>query len=94
MNLVANSSSRPHSPVPEIRITFPDEEGEQPGQNKSGRVVIVRITDSGSIGMEPLHHEQLPPYQQADGARFQSLEIDRLGGLREREQHSSTQRWA
>ncbi|KAJ9650058.1 hypothetical protein H2198_010620 [Neophaeococcomyces mojaviensis] len=94
MNLIANSGGPPNSPVPEIRITFPEEEGEQSGHNKNGRVVVVRITDSGSIGMEPLHQEQLPPYQQADTARFQSLEIERLGGLREREPQPPTHRWA
>lgn len=85
MNLIGGSNCRPDSPVPEIRITFPDEVDQESGQKKSGRVVVVRITDSGSVGMEPLQSEQLPPYQQADAGRFQSLELDRLGGLRERE---------
>lgn len=85
MNLISNSNCRPDSPIPEIRITFPDEVDQESGQKTSGRVVVVRITDTGSIGMEPLEQEQLPPYQQTDAGRFQSLELDRLGGLRERE---------
>ncbi|KAK5945076.1 hypothetical protein PMZ80_002279 [Knufia obscura] len=82
MNLIANSYGPPDSPVPEIRVTFPDEE-DQSGQKMSGRVVVVRITDSGSVGMEPLPQEQLPAYQQADSGRFQSLDLNRIGGLRE-----------
>lgn len=82
MNLIANSHGPPDSPVPEIRVTFPDEV-DQSGQKMSGRVVVVRITDSGSVGMEPLPREQLPPYQQADSGRFQSLDLNRIGGLRE-----------
>lgn len=82
MNLIANSHGPPDSPVPEIRVTFPDEVDQQSGQKMAGRVVVVRITDTGSVGLEPLQQEQLPPYQQAD-TRFQSLELDRIGGLRE-----------
>lgn len=85
MNMIGSSNCRPDSPVPEIRITFPDEIDQSSGQKTSGRVVVVRITDSGTIGMEPLHPEQLPPYQKADNGRFQSLELDRIGGLRERD---------
>ena len=82
MNLIANSHGPPDGPVPEIRVTFPDEVDQQ-GQKMEGRVVVVRITDSGNVGMEPLQQEQLPPYQQADSGRFQSLDLNRLGGLRE-----------
>lgn len=95
MNLINNSHGPLNGPVPEIRITFPEEEGEQAGQHSSGRVVVVRITDSGSVGMEPLQQEQLPPYQRGDD-RFHSLEIDRLGGLREQQPqtHAPGSRWA
>ena len=93
MNLIANSHGPPGSPVPEIRVTFPDEV-DQSGQKMSGRVVVVRITDSGSVGLEPLQQEQLPPYQQADSGRFQSLELDRIGGLREGQQQTSQPRWS
>ncbi|KAK2739189.1 hypothetical protein FQN57_006632 [Myotisia sp. PD_48] len=74
-NLVKNSASPPTSPVPEIRITFPDEE-EPSGKRKSGRVVVVRIGEKGAIGLEPCR-EELPPYQSNPADRFQSLDLDR-----------------
>ncbi|CAG8929167.1 unnamed protein product [Penicillium salamii] len=82
-SLMENSDSPPPSPVPEIRITFPEEEDES-GKRKSGRMVIVRISDAGSVGLEPCH-EELPPYQSNDTGRFQSLDIERMGGLKEKE---------
>lgn len=94
MNLIANSHGPPDSAVPEIRITFPDEMDQQSGQKTTGRVVVVRITDSGSVGMEPLQHDQLPPYQHADSGRFQSLELDRIGGLREGNAKPAQPRWS
>ncbi|KAI9822270.1 MAG: hypothetical protein M1832_003093 [Thelocarpon impressellum] len=69
----ASSPLTPES-VPEIRITFPDEEGEG-GRKTSGRVVLVRVGDTG-VGLEPLR-EDLPPYQSSDADRFQSLDLDR-----------------
>src|SRR5271170_5134421 len=57
---VVDGSSRPTSPVtqiPELRITFPDEDG---GDEKGGRVVIVHMSDSGSVGMAPLMQDTLP----------------------------------
>jgi hypothetical protein len=80
--LVDNSSSPPSSPVPEIRITFPEEE-DAAGRRQSGRVVVVRISETGSVGMEPYATEHLPPYQQNDADRFHSLDLDRIGGLKE-----------
>ncbi|PWY78687.1 hypothetical protein BO83DRAFT_213248 [Aspergillus eucalypticola CBS 122712] len=88
-SLIENSSSPPPSPVPEIRITFPEEEDES-GKRKSGRVVVVRITDAGGVGLEPCN-EELPPYQSSDAERFQSLDIERMGGLKEKE---ATNRWS
>lgn len=82
-NLLENSSSPPQSPVPEIRLTFPEEEDET-GKRKSGRVVVVRISEAGSVGLEP-YHEELPPYQSPDSGRFQSLDLERMGGLKEKE---------
>jgi hypothetical protein len=94
MNLIANSSSPPSSGVPEIRVTFPDEEGNS-GQRQHGRVVVVHVTDTGSIGMSPLNQEQLPPYQRSDADRFQSLDLERMGGLREKESAPLIQqRWS
>ncbi|KAF1970102.1 hypothetical protein BU23DRAFT_215033 [Bimuria novae-zelandiae CBS 107.79] len=79
-DLLAHSSSPPASPVPEIRITFPDEV-DAAGKRKSGRVVVVRVGEH-SVGLEPLQ-EDLPPYER-DGDRFDSLDLDRIGGLHEK----------
>ncbi|KAL1960046.1 hypothetical protein VTO42DRAFT_218 [Malbranchea cinnamomea] len=89
-SLYENSSSPPNSPVPEIRITFPDEE-DASGKRKSGRVVVVRISDKGSIGLEPCDEETLPPYQSNGSDRFQSLDLERMGGLKEKE---DSKRWS
>lgn len=89
-NLIENSSSPPDSPVPEIRITFPDEE-DHSGRKKNGRVVVVRIGDSGSVGMEPVSPDRLPPYQSSETERFQSLDLERMGGLKEK---TEPRRWS
>jgi hypothetical protein len=81
-DLMANSSSPPPSPVPEIRITFPDEVDEA-GKRQSGRVVVVRVGEH-SVGLEPLQ-EDLPPYQRDNTDRFDSLDLDRIGGLKEKD---------
>ncbi|MCJ1329736.1 hypothetical protein MMC10_006416 [Thelotrema lepadinum] len=80
------TDSTPSSPVPEIRIHFPEEENHD-NKRQSGRVVVVRISDKGGIGLEP-YQEQLPAYQKEAGDRFQSLDLDRIGGLKEKEQPS------
>ncbi|KAF2454497.1 hypothetical protein BDY21DRAFT_366259 [Lineolata rhizophorae] len=89
-NLMDNSSSPPASPVPEIRITFPEEVDESTGKRQSGRMVVVRVGEHGGVGLEPVH-EDLPPYQQSDSSRFQSLDLNRIGGLKEKE---SEKRWS
>ncbi|KMP09579.1 hypothetical protein CIRG_09749 [Coccidioides immitis RMSCC 2394] len=81
-NLVDNSSSPPSSPVPEIRITFPEEEDTN-GTRRPGSVVVVRIGEKGGIGLEP-YTESLPPYQANSSDRFQSLDLDRMGGLKDK----------
>jgi hypothetical protein len=80
-NLIDNSDSPPPSPVPEIRITFP-EEIDETGKRTSGRVVIVRVGET-TVGLEPVT-ENLPSYQK-DGERFQSLDLERIGGLTEKD---------
>ena len=76
-------SSPPLSPVPEIRITFPDEQCEKTGRRKSGRVLVVRVGEKG-VGLEPLgEDEQLPAYE-SEKERYQSLDLDRIGGLKEK----------
>lgn len=89
-DLYENSSSPPSSPVPEIRITFPDEE-DASGKRTSGRVVVVRITDKGGIGLEPCDEETLPPYQNNGTEKFQSLDLERIGGLKEKDDNK---RWS
>lgn len=89
-DLTSNSSNLPSNPIPEIRITFPDEENAG-GKRQSGRVVVLRIAESGAVGMEPLSKEQLPPYQPSDAERFHSLDLDRIGGLKEK---AATPNWA
>ncbi|KAF2097493.1 hypothetical protein NA57DRAFT_77750 [Rhizodiscina lignyota] len=81
-NLMANSHSPPSSPIPEIRITFPEEVDDQ-GKRQSGRVVVVRVGEH-SVGLEPVN-ETLPPYQESDSDRFHSLDLDRIGGLKEKD---------
>ena len=73
----------PSSPLPEIRITFPEEEDEA-GKRKSGRVVVVRVSENGGVGLEPYNDDHLPPYQKSDVERFQSLDLERMGGLKEK----------
>lgn len=75
-------TSPPASPVPEIRITFPDEVDES-GKRQSGRVVVVRVGEH-SVGLEPVN-EDLPPYQRDASDRFDSLDLDRIGGLKEKD---------
>lgn len=80
--LLARTSSPPPSTLPEIRITFP-EEVDDAGKMQSGRVVIVHVGEKGDVGLEPIE-ENLPAYQRAASERFQSLDMDRIGGLKER----------
>lgn len=72
----------PDSPVPEIRITFP-EEFDASGKRQSGRVVVVRLGDSG-VALEPVP-ENLPPYPGHESDQFDSLDLERIGGLKEKE---------
>jgi len=75
-------SSPPTSPLPEIRITFP-EEVDDTGRTQSGRVVVVRVGDT-TVGMEP--YEDLPPYEQREGeGGFHTLDLEKMGGLKEKE---------
>jgi hypothetical protein len=80
-----DTPTTPLSPdnVPEIRITFPDEQDES-GKRKSGRVVVVRVGET-SVGLEPLKEdEQLPAYEKESGERFHSIDMERIGGLKEK----------
>ncbi|CAK7244719.1 MAG: hypothetical protein STHCBS139747_006265 [Sporothrix thermara] len=86
--MLANPQSPPYSPdnVPEIRITFPDEHDES-GRRKSGRVVVVRVGEHNAVGMEPVseQEEQLPAYEKDSKSQFYSIDMDQIGGLKEKE---------
>lgn len=75
--------SPPTSPLPEIRITFPEEEDEM-GKRRSGRVVVVKVSELGGVGMEPLENRQggLPAYGEEEG--WKELDLERIGGLKEK----------
>ncbi|KAI9719874.1 MAG: hypothetical protein M1828_006095 [Chrysothrix sp. TS-e1954] len=76
----ANSNSPPASPLPEIRVTLPEEMGTD-GEKKVPRVVIVHLNEKGeAMGMEPVT-EDLPPYK-----RFESVDLERVGGLKEKDE--------
>lgn len=81
-NLIDNSEEPRNHGIPEIRLTFP-EEYDADGKRTSGRCVVVRVSESG-VGLEPVQ-DKLPAYKQTEGERFQSLDLDRVGGLTEKE---------
>lgn len=77
-------ASSPMSPdnVPEIRITFPEEEDKETGRRIS-RVMIVQVGEAGVGFVRPLKEESLPPYQPNE--RFASVDLERIGGLKEKD---------
>ncbi|KAK1827906.1 hypothetical protein QBC39DRAFT_266130 [Podospora conica] len=83
--MLANPQQPPHSPanVPQIHITFPDEHDDQ-GRAQSGRAFVVRVGDT-TVGLEPIHDEQLPAYEKESKSQFYALDIDKIGGLKEKE---------
>ena len=89
-NNSSNNNSQANSPsIPEIRITFPEEEDPESGKRKSGRVVVVTVSDMGSVGLEPTHQpemdgmEWLPAYY-AQTQEWKELDLELLGGLKEK----------
>ncbi|KAL7274373.1 hypothetical protein RUND412_002725 [Rhizina undulata] len=86
--LIGGSSpmcSTPESPVPEIRITFPEEEDTQ-GRRISGKVVVVQVGEAGVGFVRPLEQDGLPPYQQTNNEEFSSVDIEKIGGLKEKDE--------
>ncbi|BFZ62419.1 hypothetical protein YB2330_003513 [Saitoella coloradoensis] len=63
--------------VPEIRITFPDEENlvDEAG-NRRSRTVIVQVGESGAA-----YVRSPPVYGREDG--FEEMKVEELGGLKE-----------
>lgn len=86
--MLANPHSPPHSPdnVPEIHITFPDEQDEQ-GRPKSGRVLVVRVGDNATVGLEPVREEQLPAYEKEAKGGFYTIDMNQIGGLKEKDRN-------
>ncbi|KAH6606764.1 hypothetical protein Trco_005917 [Trichoderma cornu-damae] len=84
--MLRTPGSPPHSPdnVPEIHITFPDEHDDQ-GRIKSGRVVVVRVGENATVGLEPMHDEELPAYEKEAKGQFYSVDMDQIGGLKEKD---------
>jgi hypothetical protein len=84
--LLNSSSPMPLSPesVPEIRITFPEEEDKETGRRIS-RVMVVEVGEAGVGFVRPLKEEDLPPYQQKPEDRFASVDLERIGGLKEKD---------
>lgn len=84
-NLIDDSNPpSPTSPIPEIRITFP-EEFDESGKRQSGRVVVVRVGET-TVGLEPAGDEKLPAYE--NGERFHSVDLEKIGGLVEKARNS------
>ncbi|OTB07213.1 hypothetical protein M426DRAFT_318245 [Hypoxylon sp. CI-4A] len=83
--MLADPNAPPYSPtnVPEIHITFPDEQDEA-GRQKSGRVLVVRVGET-SVGLEPMKEEQLPAYEKESSTGFYSIDMDQIGGLKEKD---------
>lgn len=82
--MLSDPAAPPHSPnnVPQIHITFPDEQDEF-GKQKSGRVMLVRVGET-SVGLEPVQDEQLPAYEKESKGGFYSIDMDQIGGLKEK----------
>ena len=79
---LANTTPPPSGGLPQIHVTFP-EETDGTGKPQSGRVVVLHVDDRGNVGMAPVpESEQLPPYPHE---RFESLDLQRIGGLKEKE---------
>lgn len=50
------------------------------GKRKSGRVVVVKVSELGGVGLEPL--DELPTYREEEG--WKDLDLEVLGGLKEK----------
>jgi len=81
--LINKSSPMPLSPdnVPEIRITFPEEE-DKDGRRVSGRVMVVQVGEAGVGFVKPMENGDLPPYN-VNNDRYASIDLECIGGLKE-----------
>jgi len=76
-------SEKRTSPVPQIHLHLPEELDEETGK-RSSKVVVVTITEKGNVGLEPHVEEPAPPMYSEKDDEFMSLDLDRIGGLREK----------
>lgn len=83
--LLEDEPISPTESVPEIRLTFPED--QHPDGKRSSRIVIVKLGAKGSVGYEP-YQEPLPVYREKESPQFQDLDLERMGGLREKEKES------
>lgn len=83
--MLSDPNSPPHSPtnIPAIHITFPDEHDEN-GRKQNGAVMVVRVGET-TVGMEPVRDEQLPAYEKESSHGFYSVDMDSIGGLKEKD---------
>jgi hypothetical protein len=53
---------------------------------------VVRMGDT-TVGMEP--YDELPPYERREGeGGFHTLDLEKMGGLKEKEEVSDEKRWS
>ncbi|OLL26289.1 hypothetical protein NEOLI_001468 [Neolecta irregularis DAH-3] len=75
----ARSSMQQGLLVPEIQITFPDEEDADERRYTPGRVVVVQVGESGAAFVAPIQSSSPPAYGQ-----FDTVDIESIGGLKEK----------
>ena len=70
---------RPDSPLPEIRITFPDE--DEQGVKREEKVMRVQMSEKGAVGLEPCTEKEgsLPVY-----SKMETVDLEGIGGLKEK----------
>jgi hypothetical protein len=79
-SLLSPAQKRESVAVPEIRITFPEEVDSVSGKRQS-RVVVVKLADNGSVGMQPCDMETLSSKRAS--SEWKSLDLEKMGGLRD-----------
>ena len=78
---MANTSPPPSAGLPQIHVTFPEDTDE--GTKRQSRVVVLHMDDKGGVGMAPVPETEKPQTSQHE--RFVSLDLDRIGGLKEKD---------
>ena len=47
-------------------------------------MVIVQVGEAGAAFVRDVEPENLPPYQKGSNDRFDSVDLDKVGGLKEK----------